>query len=240
MTEVEPEQPRPGMLQMAWPENPEDLRKVQSELAVLRPELWRAEPSPEAVGACFVCFERGRPGPGLAGDRGWAGASLFVDGRCTAVAIVRGLAHSGYEPGLLALREGPLLAEAVRRLPRSPDVLLVDATGRDHPRRAGMALHLGFILDLPTVGVTHRPLLAEGSLPGEDAGSTSPLYLAGDLVGYWVRTKRGVRPLAAHAAWRTEPETAVAITLMTLGMSRTPMPMVEARRTAREARARDG
>jgi hypothetical protein len=57
--------------------------------------------------------------------------------------------------------EGPLLEAAVRALPAQPDVLLVDATGRDHPRRGGLALHLGAALDLPTVGVTHRPPVAE-------------------------------------------------------------------------------
>ncbi|HEY8236284.1 MAG TPA: endonuclease V, partial [Gaiellaceae bacterium] len=75
------------------------------------------------------------------------------------------MAGNAYEPGLLALREGPVLETAVRALTARPDALLVDATGRDHPRRAGLALQLGAILDLPSVGVTHRPLLADGDWP---------------------------------------------------------------------------
>src|SRR5436305_1869658 len=81
-----------------------------------------------------------------------------------------GPAGAAYEPGLLALRAGRLLEDAVRRLPRSPDVLLVNATGRDHPRRAGLALQLGAVLGVPTVGVTHRPLLAAGEWPADEIG----------------------------------------------------------------------
>jgi deoxyribonuclease V len=64
----------------------------------------------------------------------------------------------------------------------------VDATGRDHPRRAGLALQLGAILDLPSVGVTHRPLLADGDWPADARGARSPLRIDDELVGYWLRT----------------------------------------------------
>jgi deoxyribonuclease V len=147
------------------------------------------------------------------------------------------LSSAGYASGLLALREGSLLEKALRGLPMLPEVLLVNATGRDHPRRAGLALHLGARLDVPTVGVTDRPLLAVGPAPADEAGARSPLRIADELVGYWVRTKRGVRPLAVHAGWRTDPETGVSIVLSVTGRSRTPTPLREARRAAREARA---
>ena len=57
---------------------------------------------------------------------------------------------------------GHMLEEVVRQLPDRPDVLVVNGTGLDHPRHAGMALHLGYLLDLPTGGVTHRPICADG------------------------------------------------------------------------------
>jgi deoxyinosine 3'endonuclease (endonuclease V) len=79
-----------------------------------------------------------------------------------------------YRPGFLAPREGPLLEAAVRSLPRLPEVLLVDASGRDHPRRAGLALQLGTQLGVPTAGVTHRPLLATGAEPPMRRGEVSP------------------------------------------------------------------
>jgi deoxyribonuclease V len=154
-------------------------------------------------------------------------------------AVVKGKAGASYAPGLLALREGALLERAVRALPALPEVLLVDATGRDHPRRAGLALHLGAVLDVPTVGVTHRPLLAGGEWPPDERGARSPLLLEDDLVGFWVRTRPGTRPLACHAAWRTEPETAVEIVLAVTGQRRTPEPLRRARTAARRGRGAD-
>lgn len=150
--------------------------------------------------------------------------------------VVQAEADRPYEPGFLALREGPLLEAAVRALPRAPDLLIVNATGRDHPRRAGLALHLGAVLGIPTVGVTERPLLAAGSPPDESRGSTSPLFLEDETVGYWLRTKSGVRPLAVHSGWRTDLDTAAELILEASRRARTPEPLRRARRAARRAR----
>jgi len=131
-----------------------------------------------------------------------------------------------------------LLEAAARALPRLPAVLLVDATGRDHPRRAGLALHLGALLGVPTVGVTHRPLLATGEWPPPRHGERSPLRFDGELVGYWLTTRDGTRPLAVHAAWRTGPDVAADIVLAaSSGRARTPEPLRQARHAAREARS---
>jgi deoxyribonuclease V len=152
--------------------------------------------------------------------------------------VATGVAAAEYRPGLLALREGPLLERALRELRPRPDVLLVDATAHDHPRRAGFALQLGAVLDLPTVGVTHRPLVAEGDWPEETgAGAASPLLLDGEPVGLWLRTRPRVRPLAVHPGWRTEAEVAREIVLAAVGRARTPEPLRAARRLARMARA---
>jgi deoxyribonuclease V len=219
---------------LRWPDSPEELVAGQERLARATPPPWRPSGN-DAVGGCFVCFVRGESGPGHAGDAAWAAAAAGGE-----TAVVRGEAGAPYEPGLLALREGALLEAAVRGLPRRPDVLLVDASGRDHPRRAGLALHLGAVLQIATVGVTHRPLLAEGDWPGDERGATSPLLLDGELVGYWLRTRAGRRPLAIHAAWRTDPDVAAAVALAATGTARTPAPLREARRAARKARAAGG
>jgi deoxyribonuclease V len=207
---------------------------MQHALASAVPLPWQSI-SDARVGACFACFERGEAGPGRTGDRAWAAAALDTE-----VSVVAGAAGAPYEAGLLALREGPLLEAAVRALAESPDVLLVNATGRDHPRRAGLALQMGQVLDLPTVGLTHRPLLAAGEWPPDERGARAPLLLEGELVGYWLRTKRGTRPLAVHAAWRTDPETAAELVLAAAGGTRTPEPLRRARRAARTARATTG
>ncbi|HEY3238672.1 MAG TPA: endonuclease V, partial [Acidimicrobiia bacterium] len=151
--------------------------------------------------------------------------------------VVGDRVHAAYTPGLLALREGPILAAAVALLDPAPDVVLVDATGRDHPRRAGLALHLGAVTGLPTVGVTQRPLAAGGEPPPRRRGASSPVTLEGDVVGYWVCTRTGAAPVLAHAGWRTDPATAAAVVLAasTEG-ARAPVPLQEARRAAREAR----
>jgi deoxyribonuclease V len=117
-------------------------------------------------------------------------------------------------------------------------VLVVNATGRDHPRRAGLALHLGAVLDLPTVGVTDRPLLAEGDQPPDVHGAAAPLLLDGEPVGCWLRTRSGARPVAVHAAWRTDVATAVEVVMAaTRRPARTPEPLRRARTAARVARA---
>jgi deoxyribonuclease V len=155
-----------------------------------------------------------------------------------ASAVVGGETGAPYEPGLLALREGPLLESAVRALPERPDVVLVDATGRDHPRRAGLALQLGAVLELPTAGVTDRPLMGEGAEPDEGRGARADLRLDREVVACRVRTRAGARPLVVHPAWRTDLDTAVAVVLAAAPRRRTPEPLRLARRLAREARAR--
>jgi deoxyribonuclease V len=213
-----------------WPTSAEALVEEQRRLAAAHPPQWRAHAG-DVVGGCFVCFPRGLSGPGAAGDPGWAGAAL-VD----AIAVHAGRAAAPYAAGLLGLREGPLLEAAVRKLPSLPDVLLVNATGQDHPRRAGLALHLGAVLGIASVGVTHRPLIAEGGWPGNRRGESAPLMLDGDLVGAWLRTRPGWRPLAVTPGWRTDLETALEVVLAVTARARTPEPLRRARHAARLAR----
>ncbi len=186
------------------------------------------------VGACYSCFAQAEPGRGRPDDTGWAAAA--VDGE---IAVTSAVSPEGYEPGMLALREGPLLEAAVRALPTVPDVLLVDATGRDHPRRAGLALHLGAVLGLPSVGLTDRPLLARGDEPADERGAASPLEIDGERVGYLLRTRPGTRPICVHAGWRTMPESALEVVLAATARMRTPEPLRLARSAARAARTRD-
>jgi deoxyribonuclease V len=222
----------------AWPASADELIVAQRALADATPDPWQLPASADpAIGAAVVIFPRGQTGMGARGDPAWAAAAVLRGRKVLAEATVTGEAAGPYIPGLLALREGPCLESAVRALALAPDVLLVDATGADHPRRAGLALQLGAVLGLPTVGVTHRPLLAHGDWPEDARGALSWLSLDSRRVGAWVRTRTGARPVAVNAGWRTTLEVAIDVVLSCALGHRTPEPFRHARRLARVARA---
>jgi deoxyribonuclease V len=219
-----------------WPMDPAELASLQHVLAQETPTSWTPLTGCLVAG-CWVCFPRGQSGPGSAGDPAW-GAAVVMDGRrVVGRCLLDGRASAPYVPGMLALRLGPLLEDLVRRLGPRPDVLLLDATGRDHPRRAGLALHLGATQDLPTAGVTHRPLLATGGWPSDKPGATSPLTIGTDQVATWLCSKQGTRPLVVHPGWRIDLDTAVQVVKASLAGHRTPEPLRIARQAARRARA---
>lgn len=223
---------------VAWPGGRDELVGAQESLRRAAPPPWHPPGAALTVAACFVCF--GSPRSTDSGERlepAWAAATLSSNRREIAAALVAGEVAHDYEPGLLALREGPLLEAAVSALPQRPEVVLVNATGRDHPRRAGLALHLGAVLDVPTVGVTDRPLDATGDAPGQEKGATAPLLLDGDLVGYRLRSRSGRRAICVHAGWRADADVAVRVVMSCLKRARTPEPLRRARRAARLARA---
>lgn len=211
---------------VGWPRTREELADLQRRLAAEAPEPWHPPLDREiAIGGVFAAFST-HADPGLS-ERAWVAAVTGAD-RSGITATV----DAPYEPGYLALREGPALERAVRGLPLEPDVLLVDATGRDHPRGAGLALHLGAVLGIATVGVTDRPLVAW-------IGAEDRLLLDGREVGRLLVTRVGARPVCVHAGWRTDVDAAVAVVRSAGGRARTPEPLRRARFLARSARARD-
>lgn len=221
-----------------WPVTVAELLGAQESLRASAPPLWTPPGQRLQVAAAFVAFVRGEQGPGHPGDRAWVGAVLVESGRVVSSRVVPGVAGAAYVPGLLALREGTMLAEALAPLADRADVVMVDATGRDHPRRAGLAVHLGAMLDRPSIGVTHRRLQARVVEPGVEAGSTAPVWVDGVEVARTVRTVTGVRPVVAHAGWRTDASTAAQVVLASRGGARTPEPLRHARRLARTTRER--
>jgi deoxyribonuclease V len=221
----------------SWPVTFDDLERVQEALGRATPPAWILDAGARRVGGCAVCFARPARGPGEAGDDAFAAAVLLDGDRVAASSSIRGVAPAPFRAGLLAAREGPLLEEAVRALGGTPEVLFVGAAGLDHPRRAGLALHLGAVLGIPTVGVTTRPFVGHGEAPASAAGATASIRRGDEVVALWVRVRAGVRPLVAHAAWRTSPETAAALVLAASRGARTPEPLRRARMLARGARA---
>ena len=208
----------------------------QNELAFSAPDPVVLDAGRVLIGGCWVCLPRGLTGPGTDHDPAWCAVVAMQRSRVVEQRIVPGTARAPYVPGLMALRLGPLMEQAVRALGERPDVLLLDATASDHPRRAGLALHLGAELDLPTIGVTHRPLIASGDWPIDRRGATSPLRIGASVVGCWLRTQTGVRPLVVHPGWRVDPATAVEVVLVLTRRHRTPEPLRRARQLARRSR----
>lgn len=230
-----------GQVRDWWPADRERLAELQSQIAdearALLPWQPTASIAPR-VAAVFAVPRHGLVGVGAGGDAAWVASGVFEGARVLVSATSELAFGAPYAPGLLALRAGRVLETAVRALPARFDVLLVNATGRDHPRRSGLALHLGAALDVPTVGVTDRTLLASGSEPPEETSSASGLLLDGELVGYWLRSRAAARPIAVHAGWRTTPETALTLVASLIRNSRTPEPLREVRRLARLRRSR--
>ena len=220
-----------------WPSTTLELDREQTRLAAEIVDGWTPPRGPLGVAGCFICFRRGYSGVGERGEPAWCSAVRMRGRRIAEQALVNGRAGDSYAPGFLALREGPLLEAAVRALRERPEVVLVNASGRDHPRRAGLALHLGAVLDIPTVGITHRPFGGQGNWPADERGAASPVTLEGDVVGFWLRTRLHARPVVVHAAWRTSPEVALEAARRCMHRARTPEPLRHARRLARLARA---
>ena len=111
------------------------------------------------------------------------------------VAVAQAPLTFPYVPGLLSFREVPVLRAAFERISGAIDLLLVDGQGLAHPRRFGLACHLGLLLDMPTIGCAKSRLLGEHDAPDEAAGSRADLLDRGELIGGVLRTRTGVKPL---------------------------------------------
>ena len=111
-------------------------------------------------------------------------------------AKVKGKVDFPYVPGLLSFREVPLTLKACEALNSQPDLVMVDGQGIAHPRRIGLASHLGLFLDIPTIGCAKSHLYGQFLEPGLESGSTSNIFSdEGETIGAVVRTKTGVKPL---------------------------------------------
>lgn len=118
-----------------------------------------------------------------------------------------------YIPGLLSFREAPAILAALERLSALPDLLIVDGQGIAHPRRLGIAAHLGALLDHPAIGCAKSRLCGTHDEPGWAAGSQAPLRDGGETIGAVVRTRTGVRPVYVSVGHRLGLETAIRYVL---------------------------
>lgn len=119
-------------------------------------------------------------------------------------------ANFPYFPGLLAFRELPAVLKALERLPRLPDLILCDGQGIAHPRRIGIASHLGVLLDHPTIGVAKTCLIGRHDPVPDQRGAWVPLVDRGEVVGAVLRTRQGVKPVYVSPGHRVGLNSAVA------------------------------
>ncbi len=140
-----------------------------------------------------------------------------------------------YVPGLLSFRESPVLLAALERLKTQPDVLLFDGQGYAHPRRFGLACHLGLYLDRPAIGCAKSRLVGTYEEPGPNRGDSAPLLDHGEVIGMVVCTKVGTRPVFVSVGYRIDLPTAVAVVLACTRGYRLPEPTRLADKLTRHA-----
>ena len=190
--------------------------------------------------------DEGRGGEG--GRDGEAGETLhagIVTLDATTLEVVESVVHAGvarfaYVPGLFSFRELPPLLAAFERLERMPDLVVCDGQGIAHPRRFGLACHLGLALDVPSIGCAKSVYVGEAGEPGPARGSSAPVVEAGETVGAALRTRDGVKPVYVSIGHRTSLDTALAWVLRLAPRHRQPETTRAADALVRRALRADG
>lgn len=129
-----------------------------------------------------------------------------------------------YIPGLLSFREAPLILAACEELDSEPDLILIDGQGIAHPRRLGLASHLGLLWDKPTIGCAKSRLCGEHQLVPQEPGSYAELVDKGEVVGAVLRTRRGVNPIYVSIGHKLDLQAAIAWVLRCCSGFRIPEP----------------
>ena len=139
-----------------------------------------------------------------------------------------------YVPGLLSFREVPAVLPALERLKALPDVLMLDAQGRAHPRRMGLACHLGLLLDVPSLGVAKTRLIGHHAEPPDEKGASVPLEHKGEEIGRVLRTRERVLPVFVSVGHRMTLREAVALTMRCTTRTKLPEPTRLAHRLSKD------
>jgi deoxyribonuclease V len=138
-----------------------------------------------------------------------------------------------YVPGFLSFREGPAILAAFEKLSRLPDLIFFDGQGIAHPRKFGIASHIGVLLDIPSIGVAKSPLAVSGPEPGPEPGTwTEWANRRGEVVAAAVRTKLRSKPLYISPGHRIDLHTAVRLVLECTRGYRLPEPTRQAHNNA--------
>ncbi|WP_330228859.1 endonuclease V [Nocardia sp. NBC_00508] len=153
-----------------------------------------------------------------------AAAAVVLDAatlRPVSSAVAHGVAAFPYVPGLLAFREIPTTLAALEKLDTAPDLLICDGQGLAHPRRFGLACHLGLLTGVPTIGVA-KTVWGDYAEPGPQRGAASDITIDREVVGRALRTRTGVKPVFVSVGHRIDLDTACARVLAVTPRHRLP------------------
>jgi deoxyribonuclease V len=190
-----------------WDGNVAKARLLQTELAA-RVRLDDDYPPLRRVAGVDVGFEEG--------GAVTRAAAVLLDARTrepVAEVVARQPTRMPYIPGLLSFRELPAVLQALSELPESPDLVFVDGHGIAHPRRLGIAAHLGVVPGLPTIGVAKSILVGTHEEVGPHRGDRQSLEYKGEVIGCVLRSKDRIRPLIVSPGHRVSMATAPELVL---------------------------
>lgn len=202
----------------SWEISPMEARELQLELkGMVREKPFRGPP--KLVAGADVAYSR-------AGNLVFAVAVVMDPADYSIVEEAMAVREGSfpYIPGLLSFREGPAVIEAFSRLETRPDLVFFDGQGVAHPRRLGLAAHMGLFLDIPSIGAAKSRLTGSFEEPPQKRGGQSPLMDRGEVIGAVVRTRSRVRPLFISVGHLIDLPSAVEQTLDACRRYRLPEP----------------
>ncbi len=211
-----------------WDLTPKQAIALQKELRPRVVRIDQFEP-PHTIAGIDVGFEHGG-----ALTRAAVAVLRFPTLELIETSLARLPTTFPYVPGLLTFREAPAVLQALDALRTLPDMLMYDGQGVAHPRRLGIASHVGLVTGLPSIGAAKSRLVGEYTPPGEARGDWSPLIHQGEVIGAVLRTRAGAKPLFVSTGHRVGLESAIAITLACAPKYRLPETTRQAHHLASE------
>ena len=190
-----------------WSVNPKQARLIQERLQI-RIDANPPSRLPRLVAGADVSYNKFSPD--------LYAAVVVIDVQSLETIEEAGIAAKAnfpYIPGLLSFREIPPLLRIFRRLRTQPDAVVCDGQGLAHPRRFGLACHLGLLLDLPSIGCAKSRLIGDYREPGTQRGDWSPLKHLNEVIGWVLRTRRGTQPVFLSVGHRMTLEMAREVVL---------------------------
>ncbi|MFC4906365.1 endonuclease V [Actinomadura gamaensis] len=214
-----------------WPGTPAEAEAIQNELR------GRVEASGSVAPRTVAGLDVSYAGDGGGARTRVAAAAVVLDAATLDVveeSVAVGMSDFPYVPGLFAFRELPTLVEALRGLSATPGLLVCDGYGLAHPRRFGLACHVGIITGLPTIGIAKTAFVGAHEPPGPARGDQAPLLLDGVEVGRVLRTQDGVKPVFVSVGHRVGLDEACRLALALAPRYRLPETTRRADRLSRD------